>query len=73
MNSSEKRSLRSCQSEEEWNAACDAIKKDHGGEYPEEWYDEVILSGMADVIMSRWGGNTKIRISTLDKLPEIEK
>jgi hypothetical protein len=34
------------QSEREWNANCDAVKKANG-DYPAFWYEEVIMSGLA--------------------------
>ena len=46
--------LRSSKNEDEWNAACDAIKKNHGG-YPADWWPKVKLSGLMDSVAANWG------------------
>ncbi|MBT4187636.1 MAG: hypothetical protein HOE14_10545 [Gemmatimonadales bacterium] len=38
--------LENSQSEEEWNQACDGIKRVRGGNYPRDWYQAVMLSGV---------------------------
>jgi hypothetical protein len=46
--------LEACESEEDWNNACEAIKSARGGYYPEDWYDRVVNSGFQEKIQSRW-------------------
>lgn len=46
-------SLERCRSENDWNQACDRIKTSRGGQYPEDWWARVMLSGlMAHVVRS---------------------
>lgn len=52
--------LESCQSEEDWDKACDRIKNEGG--YPSDWYATVVLSGLMARIAARWNGDDKIRI-----------
>jgi len=53
-------------SEGEWNLVCDKVKKENNGEYPEWWFQEIILSGFGDKVMRKWGGSTEISIEPLD-------
>jgi hypothetical protein len=46
--------LRSAKNEIEWNAACDAVKKAHGG-YPHDWFLKVMISGLAAEVAKNWG------------------
>ena len=50
--------LESCQSEEDWDKACDRIKSEGG--YPSDWYATVVLSGLMARIAARWNGDDKI-------------
>jgi len=50
--------LESCQSEEDWDKACDRIKSEGG--YPSDWYATVVLSGLMARISARWNGDDKI-------------
>lgn len=52
--------LESCQSEEDWDKACDRIKNEGG--YPSDWHATVVLSGLMARIAARWNGDDKIRI-----------
>lgn len=36
--------LKATKSEDEWNAACDAVKDARGGQYPHDWYQKVLGS-----------------------------
>lgn len=58
--------LRATKNGVEWYAACDAIKKEHGG-YPEDWWPRMKLSGEMDRIMESWSipGSTEIRVSEI--------
>lgn len=38
--------MKSSKSEKEWNENCDKVKKECNG-YPDFWYVEIIMSGLA--------------------------
>lgn len=40
--------MKSSKNSQEWNANCNAVKKVHNGDYPDYWYQEIILSGLCD-------------------------
>lgn len=42
----ELKKLESCTSDQQWNAECNKIKEVRGGQYPTDWYQMVILSGL---------------------------
>jgi hypothetical protein len=46
--------LSNTKNESEWNDACDAVKKAHGG-YPHDWFAKVMLSGLAAQVAANWG------------------
>lgn len=46
--------LEACESEEDWNAACDAIKEARGGRYPRDWRSRVMTSGLMARVVGRW-------------------
>jgi len=41
-------------SESDWNRVCDEIKRARNGQYPPDWYQKVILSGMAAMVQINW-------------------
>jgi hypothetical protein len=49
---------------QEWNDNCKLVKKNCNGHYPDFWYSIMILSGLADQIVNKFGMDTKIRIVT---------
>jgi len=53
--------METSQSPEQWDANCDTVKERCNG-YPDFWWASIINSGVADKIMSRWGGSTKLTI-----------
>jgi hypothetical protein len=53
--------MRSSKNSKEWNVNCDTIKKAHNNNYPDWWYQEVILSGLCDEVMG--AGSSTIKIS----------
>jgi hypothetical protein len=53
------------QSEQQWNANCDTIKKTWGGQYPPFWFSTMIASGLGNKIAARWGGDTDIHVYRL--------
>ena len=55
--------MEGAKSEKDWNDAIDVIKKEHGGQYPDDWYPKIIMSGLGDRVAARWG--TKIGVATI--------
>lgn len=51
--------LKNSQNEEEWNAVCDRVKKEGGGNYPTDWFEKVLRSGVAGDAQERWDNNRK--------------
>ncbi len=49
--------LRNSSSPQEWNLACSKIKEARDGEYPHDWWDKVMLSGLSVVVDKRWVRN----------------
>ena len=45
--------MSSSKSEEEWNANCDKVKAAHKG-YPNWWYKEIMMSGLAAKTQATW-------------------
>ncbi len=43
-----------------WNATCDRIKAANMGQYPEWWYEEVILTGLIEKALGQGSGQIKI-------------
>jgi len=39
--------MKSSKTEADWNRNCDAVKRARSGQYPPDWYDKIILSGVA--------------------------
>lgn len=58
--------MESSQNESEWNSNCDFIKRNFHG-YPRYWFEVIILSGLADRVAQKWGGDTNFHIMTIDK------
>lgn len=46
----------------EWGENCDIVKAAHGGQYPDYWYAEIILSGLCDKTLG--AGSSTLRITT---------
>ena len=46
--------LKNTTSEAEWNAVCDEIKAARNGEYPQDWYRRIVMSGLMTMITSRY-------------------
>jgi hypothetical protein len=58
--------LKACRSDDEWNDACLAIKKAHGGQYPYDWYGKVLATGLMAEVVKKFGGSTEISIQAVD-------
>jgi hypothetical protein len=54
--------MKSSNSEQEWNRNCDQIKREHGRQYPDDWYARIVLSGVSRETSAKWGGTDQIRI-----------
>lgn len=46
--------LKATKSEQEWNDVCDEIKTARDGQYPNDWFMRVMVSGLAEQIKARW-------------------
>jgi hypothetical protein len=55
--------MESSKSEKEWNDNCDKVKR-ACGDYPSFWYSSIILSGVANRTMAKFGGSTELRITS---------
>jgi len=66
------KSLEDCQSASDWRAACDAIKDASQSKvaYPDDWFEKVMASGLADRVTARWGASSDLTITTHDNLPD---
>ena len=40
--------LTNAESETEWNGICDRVKAARGGQYPPDWYQKVIATGLVN-------------------------
>ena len=52
--------LKTCKTEEDWNKACDTVKRARGGRYPNDWFHKVVLSGLMDQIMGEGASEIKV-------------
>jgi hypothetical protein len=46
--------MKSSRSEHEWNLNCDKVQEAFGGQYPDFWYAEIILSGLLSATSENW-------------------
>lgn len=56
-----KQLLERSQSESEWNANTDQIKRANRG-YPAWWFAEIVSSGFAAQVAANWRGEAKIHV-----------
>jgi hypothetical protein len=56
--------MESSRTEEEWNASCTKVKEKCDG-YPSFWFKEIVASGLAGKVASRWDGNDRIDVQTI--------
>lgn len=54
--------LEACQTADEWNDLCSIIKGLREKSYPPDWWEKVMVSGLADRVFKRWEGDTQLRI-----------
>ena len=55
--------LDQVQSSAQWGQACDQIKRNHGGQYPNDWWTTMKLSGKMDEILGRFGEDSRISLN----------
>lgn len=46
--------MESSKNEVEWNNNCDKVKESYDGEYPDFWYDAIIISGVFNETKKDW-------------------
>jgi hypothetical protein len=65
MTKEEVRSLmESSQTEAEWNANCNKVKRECDG-YPAFWFAEIVQSGIAGRVAARFGKDDRIHVQTI--------
>ncbi len=47
-------SLKATKNESEWNDVCDSIKRARGNQYPPDWWQVVMMSGLAAKVRINW-------------------
>lgn len=57
--------INACQTMQEWDAMCDAVKAARNGAYPANWYPVVLQSGLMARIAKRWGGSDQVTVTTI--------
>jgi hypothetical protein len=56
--------LESCKSEKDWSIAAKRIKDERGGEYPDDWWEKVKMSGLMARVTEQWGGSAELSITS---------
>lgn len=46
--------LKNSKSATEWDSICDAVKQIRGGQYPQDWFAKVVLSGVINNAQNSW-------------------
>lgn len=46
--------MEAAKSEQDWNDRCDAVKEANGGDYPNFWWDTIMMSGLASRVSANW-------------------
>ena len=46
--------LKATRSSIEWNRVCDEIKNARGGEYPPDWWNRIMMTGLMAQIHDAW-------------------
>lgn len=54
--------LNAAQSEKDWNAVCARIKASRDGQYPADWWAEVMQSGLCASVSARWNGTDQVQL-----------
>lgn len=53
-------------SRDDWNKRADAVKEFHKGNYPGNWFQDIILSGVGDRVLAPFKASTKIKVTSLN-------
>lgn len=67
--------LRDTKSAQEWNSMCNSIKRwartlpieERSGQYPAWWYEDVVLSGLAQEVAQSWTSPQPLMTFTVEK------
>lgn len=54
LTSDEIRALKAAKNADEWNRACDDIKRARSGQYPPDWFSTVITGGLLASVKATW-------------------
>lgn len=46
--------LKATKSVQEWNDVCDEIKTARDNQYPPDWWQQIMVSGLCAIIKSGW-------------------
>ena len=46
--------LKATKTVNEWNSTCNEIKKARAGNYPPDWFEKVIISGLISDAKNNW-------------------
>jgi len=57
--------MKSSNTEAEWNANADKVKKAFDGGYPNWWFATIVMSGILRETAAKWGDDGEIKIFTL--------
>jgi hypothetical protein len=57
--------MESSKSVTDWNANADEVKTANNGNYPNWWYREIIMSGLAGKVTAHFGASAEIAIETV--------
>lgn len=51
---------------QDWDARCDQVTAANGGNYPDFYFEAIMLSGLAHQVMTRFGSDAEIKIIPLE-------
>lgn len=59
------RHMQEAQTEQDWNSRCDQVKRANGGHYPSFWFNDVVLSGIAERTLGKIGKSAGISVTAV--------
>ena len=65
--------IEAVHTEDEWNNVCKVVKKVRGGQYPEDWFMRIIVSGIAARITARFGADADLHFGSIGKNGEFKE
>lgn len=68
----ELRNLESCQEANDWTIVVNNILRSRGGDYPDDWWEKVKMSGLMDKVFKRWGDSSELKISSHQTFREVK-